>query len=103
VVKGFLIGAAAGAMAVYFFDPDSGEDRRGRAMSLWDENKDQVLKTSRMVTEQVKSGSEQLAAVATKARGEVVAQKASETPSADDSTPPAEVGTADSGKHPPNE
>jgi gas vesicle protein len=91
-VKGFLIGATAGAMAMYFFDPDSGENRRGRAMSVWDENKDQVLKTSRIFTEQVKSGSEQVAAVATKA-GQAVAQKASETPSADDSSPPADLGT----------
>lgn len=38
----FTIGAALGAAAVYFFDPQQGENRRGRVQSLWRENRETV-------------------------------------------------------------
>ena len=37
------IGAALGGAAVYFFDPQQGEDRRRRVQSLWRENRDTAL------------------------------------------------------------
>jgi len=36
----FTIGMAVGGAAVYFFDPQQGEDRRRRVQSLWRENRD---------------------------------------------------------------
>jgi hypothetical protein len=35
----FKIGVALGSAAVYFFDPQQGEDRRRRLQSLWRENR----------------------------------------------------------------
>lgn len=36
----FKIGVVLGSAAVYFFDPQQGEDRRRRVQSLWRENRD---------------------------------------------------------------
>jgi len=37
VVKKLLIGAAAGAGAMYFLDPNKGPERRRDALRLWSE------------------------------------------------------------------
>jgi hypothetical protein len=39
----FKIGVALGSAAVYFFDPQQGEDRRRRVQSLWRENRGTAL------------------------------------------------------------
>lgn len=39
----FKIGALLGGAAVFFFDPQQGEDRRRRLQSLWRDNSDAVL------------------------------------------------------------
>ena len=46
MVKKLLIGAAAGAGAMYFLDPNKGPERRRQALRLWSENKDDVLETA---------------------------------------------------------
>jgi len=34
-MKRIALGAALGGLAVYFYDPELGESRRGRMSSLW--------------------------------------------------------------------
>ena len=65
----FTLGAALGGAAVFFFDPEHGEDRRGRLHSLWRENRDtaqqvgagvsQAAETMRPLVRRVKRGLEQ--------------------------------------------
>jgi hypothetical protein len=42
VVKGLFLAALAGAGAMYLMDPVSGKMRRGQAVHLWFENKNEV-------------------------------------------------------------
>lgn len=49
------IGAALGGAAVYFFDPQRGEDRRRRVQSLWRENRDTALEVERGVSQSAES------------------------------------------------
>jgi hypothetical protein len=49
------IGAALGAAAMYFFDPQQGEDRRGRIQSLWRENRDTALEVGGGVSQAAES------------------------------------------------
>lgn len=51
----FTIGAAFGAAAVYFFDPQQGEDRRRRVQSLWGENRETALQVRGGVTQAAES------------------------------------------------
>lgn len=51
----FQIGVALGAAAVYFFDPQNGEDRRRRVESLWRENRDTARQFGRGVTHAAES------------------------------------------------
>jgi len=65
----FTVGLALGGAAVYFFDPLQGEDRRGRVLSLWRENRDtahqvgagvsQAADSMRPLVRHVKRGLEQ--------------------------------------------
>lgn len=49
------IGAALGGAAVYFFDPQRGEDRRRRMESLWRENRGTALEVEGRVSEAAES------------------------------------------------
>jgi gas vesicle protein len=49
------IGAALGGLAVYLFDPESGEDRRERLLSLWRENRDSAVQAGRVVSQAAES------------------------------------------------
>lgn len=51
----FQIGVALGAAAVYFFDPQNGEDRRRRIESLWRENRDTARQVGSGVTQAAES------------------------------------------------
>ena len=46
-MKRIAIGAALGGLAVYLYDPELGEHRRGRLSSLWRENRNGVLQAGR--------------------------------------------------------
>lgn len=49
------IGAALGGAAMYFFDPQQGEDRRGRIQSLWRANRDTALEVGGGVSQAAES------------------------------------------------
>jgi hypothetical protein len=49
------IGAALGGAAMYFFDPQQGEDRRRRIQSLWRENRDTALEVGGGVSQAAES------------------------------------------------
>ncbi|MFI5460699.1 MAG: hypothetical protein ACHRXM_35240, partial [Isosphaerales bacterium] len=49
------LGAALGGLAVYLYDPELGENRRGRLTSLWRENRDSALKAGRTASETIDS------------------------------------------------
>lgn len=51
----FQIGVALGAAAVYFLDPQNGEDRRRRVESLWRENRDTARQVGGGVTQAAES------------------------------------------------
>ena len=57
-MKKLLLGALAGAVAVYFLDPERGAERRARVSSRWLEQKDQVLDVARQAGEIVNSASQ---------------------------------------------
>jgi NAD(P)-dependent dehydrogenase (short-subunit alcohol dehydrogenase family) len=49
------IGAALGGAAVYFLDPQRGEDRRRRVQSFWRENRDTAFEVAGGVSEAAES------------------------------------------------
>jgi hypothetical protein len=49
------IGAALGGLAVYLYDPELGENRRGRLSSLWQENRNAALKAGRTASQTIDS------------------------------------------------
>jgi len=49
------IGAALGGAAMYFFDPQQGEDRRRRIQSLWRKNRDTALEVGGGVSQTAES------------------------------------------------
>lgn len=49
------IGAALGGLAVYLYDPALGANRRGRLTSLWQENRNGVLRAGRTASETIDS------------------------------------------------
>ena len=49
------IGAALGGAAVYFLDPQRGEDRRRRVQSFWRENRDTAFEVEGGVSEAAES------------------------------------------------
>ena len=49
------IGAALGGAAMYFFDPQQGEDRRRRIQSLWRKNRDTALEVGGGVSQAAES------------------------------------------------
>ena len=49
------IGAALGGLAVYLYDPELGEMRRGRLSSLWRENRNSALQAGRTASETIDS------------------------------------------------
>ena len=49
------IGAALGGLAVYLYDPELGEHRRGRLSSLWQENRNGVLEAGRTASQTIDS------------------------------------------------
>jgi hypothetical protein len=54
-MKRIALGAALGGLAVYLYDPELGEDRRGRLSSLWRENRDTAMKAGRTASETIDS------------------------------------------------
>ncbi|HCG01153.1 MAG TPA: hypothetical protein DEV93_11490 [Chloroflexi bacterium] len=49
------IGAALGGLAVYLYDPELGENRRGRLSSLWQENRNVALQAGRTASQTIDS------------------------------------------------
>ena len=49
------MGAALGGLAVYLYDPEFGEQRRGRLSSLWREKRDGALQAGRAAGDAVES------------------------------------------------
>ena len=49
------MGAALGGLAIYLFDPESGEERRDRLLSLWRENRDSAVQAGRVVSQAAES------------------------------------------------
>jgi hypothetical protein len=54
-MKRIALGAALGGLAVYLYDPDLGENRRGRLSSLWRENRNSALQAGRTASETIDS------------------------------------------------
>jgi len=54
-MKRIAIGAALGGLAVYLYDPKSGENRRRRLSSLWQENRDGLVQAGRTASETIDS------------------------------------------------
>jgi hypothetical protein len=50
-----VAGAALGGLAVYFYDPEMGETRRGRLLSVWQENRDSAMQARRVATNTLES------------------------------------------------
>ena len=49
------LGAALGGLAVYLYDPELGENRRGRLSSLWRENRNVALHARRTASQTIDS------------------------------------------------
>ena len=49
------MGAALGGLAVYLFDPESGEERRERLLSRWRENRGSAEQAGRVVSQAAES------------------------------------------------
>ena len=54
-MKRIALGAALGGLAVYLYDPELGENRRGRLSSLWRENRKTALQAGRTASETIDS------------------------------------------------
>jgi hypothetical protein len=54
-MKRIALGAALGGLAVYLYDPELGESRRGRLSSLWQENRNSALQAGRTASETIDS------------------------------------------------
>jgi hypothetical protein len=54
-MKRIALGAALGGLAVYLYDPELGEMRRGRLSSLWRENRNSALQAGRTASETIDS------------------------------------------------
>jgi hypothetical protein len=54
-MKRIALGAALGGLAVYLYDPELGENRRGRVSSLWQENRNSALQAGRTASETIDS------------------------------------------------
>jgi hypothetical protein len=54
-MKRLAIGAALGGLAVYLYDPELGENRRGRLSALWQENRNGALRAGRTASETLES------------------------------------------------
>jgi len=54
-MKRIALGAALGGLAVYLYDPELGERRRGRLSSLWQENRNSALQAGRTASETIDS------------------------------------------------
>jgi len=79
-----LLGAAIGGAAVYFFDPQSGAERRARVRAWWDQNRQPILDTARQTTSSAQDNVSQLGSQATARVGELrskVQGSGSSTPS----------------------
>lgn len=50
-----VAGAALGGLAVYFYDPEMGEKRRGRLLSVWQENRDSAMQARRVAADTIES------------------------------------------------
>jgi hypothetical protein len=50
-----VAGAALGGLAVYFYDPEMGETRRGRLISVWQENRDSAMQARRVAANTLES------------------------------------------------
>jgi len=49
------VGAALGGLAVYLFDPELGEERRERLLSLWRENRGSAVQAGRAASQAAES------------------------------------------------
>jgi hypothetical protein len=54
-MKRIALGAALGGLAVYLYDPELGENRRGRLTSLWRENRNSAVQAGRTASETIDS------------------------------------------------
>jgi gas vesicle protein len=54
-MKRLTMGAALGGLAVYLFDPELGEERRERLLSLWRENRDSAVQAGRAASQAAES------------------------------------------------
>jgi gas vesicle protein len=54
-MKRFAVGAALGGLAVYLYDPELGEKRRGRLSSFWQENRNSALQAGLAASETIES------------------------------------------------
>jgi gas vesicle protein len=54
-VNRLTVGAALGGLAVYLFDPELGEERRERVLSLWQENRASAVQAGRAVSQAAES------------------------------------------------
>jgi hypothetical protein len=54
-MKRLALGAALGGLAVYLYDPELGENRRGRLYSLWRENRKNALHAGRTASQTIDS------------------------------------------------
>jgi len=50
-----VAGAALGGLAVYFYDPEMGETRRGRLLSVWQENRHSAMQARRVAAHTLES------------------------------------------------
>ena len=53
MLKRFLVGAAVGGALVYLMDSEKGPERRQKLMSMWEENKEPVVRASQNVKQTV--------------------------------------------------
>jgi len=54
-MKRLTMGAALGGLAVYLLDPELGEERRERLVSLWRENRNSVVQAGRAASQAAES------------------------------------------------